>query len=94
MSAVLTRIHYDRAERKVTFERVQDVEPILEANKALRAAPAATDWGRLVADIPCVVIEKWLHEEGVNVLGLPADEFRRFIARKLDDPDWRHLRTR
>jgi hypothetical protein len=93
MSAVATRIHYDRAERTVTFERVQDVEPVLEANKARRSAPHTSDWGRLIADIPCVIIERWLHEEGVNVLGLPAREFARFIARKLDDPDWRHLRT-
>jgi hypothetical protein len=93
MSAVATRIHHDRAERRITFERVQDVEMILEANKALQAAPARSDWGRLIADIPCVIIEKWLHEEGVNVLGLAADEFARFIARKLEDPDWRHLRT-
>ena len=94
MSPVLTRIHFDRADRQITFERVQDVEPILDANKALRTDPVQSDWGRLVADIPCVIIEKWLHEEGVNVLGLPAEEFARFIAKKLDDPDWRHLRTR
>jgi len=94
MSGVVTRVHYHRGERTVTFARIQDVAPILEANKALAADPAHSDFGRLIADIPCVVVEKWLHQEGVNVLGLPAHEFDRFIRRKLDDPDWRYLRTR
>jgi len=93
MGGVETRIHYDRAERTVTFERVQDVQAILKANKARQAEPQRSDWGRLIADIPCVIIERWLHEEGVNVLGLPAREFARFIAKKINDPDWRHLRT-
>ena len=48
----------------------------------------------LVAFVPNVVLEKWMNEEGVPVLGLPADEFARFIRRKLNDPDWRNLRTR
>ena len=93
MSDIVTRIHVDRGERKIHFERVQDVEPILERNKLLRTLPQRSDWGRHIATIPNVILERWMKEDGVNVLGLPADEWGRFIRKKLDDPDWRHLRT-
>jgi hypothetical protein len=79
---------------KVVVERWQDVEEIIEENKRLAADPHQSDCGRLIANIPNVILEKWMNEEGVPVLGLPADEFARFIRRKLNDPDWRHLRTR
>jgi len=81
-------------EGRAVVELVQDVAPILERNRALRDDPRQSEFGHLIADIPNVIIARWLNEEGVNVLGLPADEFSRFIARKLADPDWRHLRTR
>jgi hypothetical protein len=93
MSGVTTRVHVDAGERTVTFERVQDVEPILERNKALQTISQRSDWGRHIASIPNVVLERWIHEEGVNYLALPGDEFARLIRRKLKDPDWRHLRT-
>ena len=93
MSAVITRPHFDAGERKIHFERVQDVEPILEHNKVLCSLPQQSDWGRHVASIPNVVLEKWMNEEGVNYLALPADEFARLVRRKLADPDWRWLRT-
>ena len=34
-----------------------------------------------------------MNEEGAPVLGMSQHEFARFIRRKLDDPDWRFLRT-
>ena len=93
MSGVVTRVHVDAGEGTLTFERVQDVEPILERNKALQTMPQRSDWGRHIASIPNVILERWIHEEGVNYLGLPGEEFARLIRRKLRDPDWRHLRT-
>jgi hypothetical protein len=93
MSGVQTRVHLDRSEGLVHFERVQDVEPILERNKALQSMPQKSDWGRHIASIPNVILERWIHEEGVNYLALPGEEFARLIRRKLQDPDWRHLRT-
>jgi hypothetical protein len=93
MSRVFTRAHLDRGERKIHFARVQDVEPILERNKALQGVPQTSDWGRHIASIPNVILEKWMNEEGVNYLALPADEFARLLRRKLDDPAWRWLRT-
>lgn len=90
---VITRVHRDSGGRTVVVERIQDVEPILERNKALQSVPQKSDWGRHIASIPNVILERWIHEEGVNYLALPGDEFARLIRRKLRDPDWRHLRT-
>jgi len=90
---VITRAHRDRGEGKIHFERVQDVEPIIARNKALQGVAQQSDWARHVASIPNVILEKWMNEEGVNYLALPGDEFARLIRRKLDDPDWRWLRT-
>lgn len=93
MSGVATRVHLDRSEGVVHVERIQDVEPILERNKALQSIPQRSDFGRHIASIPNVILERWIHEEGVNYLALPGEEFARLIRRKLNDPDWRHLRT-
>jgi hypothetical protein len=93
MSEVVTRVHLDRSDGVVHVERIQDVEPILERNKALQSIPQRSDWGRHIASIPNVILERWIHEEGVNYLALPGEEFARLIRRKLKDPDWRHLRT-
>lgn len=93
MSGVATRVHLDRSEGVAHVERIQDVEPILERNKALQSIPQRSDFGRHIASIPNVILERWIHEEGVNYLALPGEEFARLIRRKLNDPDWRHLRT-
>jgi hypothetical protein len=93
MSDVITRVHYDASERTVTFERVQDVEAILEHNKRLQSMPQKSDWGRHIATIPNVILEKWMKEDGVNLLGLSSEEWGAFIRKKLADPDYRFLRT-
>lgn len=89
MSWVETRAHYD--DGKLIFERVQDVEPILERNKAFQNEGKQTGDFRLVASIPCVILEKWINDEGCNYLQLPKHEFERLIRRKLRDPDWSGL---
>jgi hypothetical protein len=71
----------------------QDVAPILERNKALRAAndgfTPSRDMAR-VASIPVVVQYEWLKRYGVDVFD-PEDAGR--IRRLLNDPEWRYLRT-
>lgn len=89
---VKTRFHRE-ADGGFTLQSIQDVEPIIEQNKAFQNTPQKSDWGRHVASIPLVMIEKWGKEAGVNLLALPKDEFHRFIKRKIDDPDYRWLRT-
>lgn len=93
---ILTRVHSDVSERKLTFERVQDVEAIIENNKRLQSEPQKSDWGRHVASIPNVILEHWLNEEyerGNTTLKLFRPEMDALVDRKLRDPDWRWLRT-
>jgi hypothetical protein len=71
----------------------QDVEDIIERNKRLRNAPQKSDWGRHVATIPNNILLRWMLEEGVPVFGMPAHEWDKFLKKKLNDPDWRDLRT-
>jgi hypothetical protein len=93
MSAMRARVHLDAGGDALTIEHTQDVAPILAHNKALRGETQASDWGRHIATIPNIVIVKWMNEEGADVLRMSGEEFGAFIRRKLDDPDWRHLRV-
>lgn len=96
MSDIRTRVHQDFGERTTTFVRTQDVEPILEANKQAQSEEQRSDWGRKVASIPVVLIERWLLEEharGNTSLRLFTPEFDQIVARKIRDPDNRFLLT-
>jgi hypothetical protein len=80
----------------VIASTTQDVEPILERNKRLRAEPQRSDWGRHVGSIPNVILVKWLDEEhvrGNTQLRLFTREFDELVARKLADPEWAYLKT-
>ena len=93
---IARKVHQDFSERTTTFEIVQDVEPILEHNKKLQSIPQKSDWGRHVASIPLVIIDKWLREEwdrGNMSPTMVSPEFKKLVKRKLQDPDWRFLRT-
>ena len=89
-----THIHQDG--RTTIVETVQDVEPILDLNKALRDIPQKSDWGRHVARIPNVILTRWLNEEyakgNVNIR-LFSEEMNKIVERKLKDPEWAYLRT-
>lgn len=88
--------HYDNAERKLVLERVQDIEDIIENNKKLRTEDQDSDWGRHVASIPNIIMERWLNEEyakGNTSLRMFTKEFDELVALKLKDPDWAFLRT-
>jgi hypothetical protein len=94
MSEVATRLQLRDGD--LTVERVQDVEDIIERNKALQGEPQRSDWGRHVATIPVIFLERWLNEEhgrGNTELRLFTPEFDALIKRKLRDPEWRFLRT-
>ena len=90
---MLARIHLDCDGNGIAIEHVQDVASILERNKALRGEPQKSDWGRHIATIPNVILVRWMNEEGANVIAMSGEEFGAFIRKKLNDPDWRHLRT-
>lgn len=88
-----TRVHRDR-DGGFQIERWQDVEPIIDRNKSLQneAQTWAGDWHH-IGSIPNVILEKWMNEQGADVLRMSAEEFGQFIKRKLNDPDWRWLKT-
>lgn len=91
-SDIVTKVYRD-SNGTIIFNRVQDCEDIIENNKRLANDPIKKDWGRHIASIPAVILERWIREDGVNYLALPKKEFDRLIRRKIRDPEWRFLRT-
>jgi hypothetical protein len=90
-----TAVLLDRA-GTVIASATQDVEPILKRNQDLRGQPQRSDWSRHVATIPNVILLKWLNEEhacGNSELRMFTAEFDALVARKLEDPEWKYLRT-
>lgn len=83
----------------VTVKRTQDVEPILNANRAeMNEAPTWRPYAsrrgrnlRKVAEIPNIVVEKWL-KEGINIFS-PDPEMQKKFRQKLNDYNYRYLRT-
>lgn len=90
--SVATRL--SQADGLIVVERIQDVETIIDRNKYLQNEQQtwAGDWHH-IGSIPNVIIEKWMNDEGVNILKMPAEEWGQFIKRKLRDPDNKWLRT-
>lgn len=89
-----TRMTLDNGD--LIVERTQDCAPILDRNAQLRGERQKSDWGRHVASIPNVIMERWLNEElarGNTTIKLFGPEMDKIVARKLRDPDWRWLRT-
>lgn len=93
-------VSYDEQTDSLTIRRVQDVQPILDRNKAL--ANDMSHWKnqskndelgidmRLVAAIPVIVQEKWLREFGVDVYNKHQwPEVRRL----LNSSDWKWLKA-
>jgi len=84
--------HVDRITGALTIQRIQDVAPILDRNKALTTHDDGYNKRRTmrrVASIPTVLVEKWL-KEGIDVFNpdhAPA------LRRKLNDGEFMWLRT-
>jgi hypothetical protein len=95
MSDVKAHLLFD-SNGDLAVRHVQDVEPILERNKELRSQRQRSDWGRHVAEIPNVILTRWLNEEwarGNVSLRLFGPEMDALVDRKLKDPEWAYLRT-
>ena len=91
-----TDVLFDRADKTITTVTAQDTGPILDRNAVLRAQPQRSDFGRHVASIPNVILVQWLNEEyarGHTDLRMFTPDFNALVARKLRDPDWKHLRV-
>lgn len=94
MSELQTKFHVD-VDGNLTVEQVQDVEPVLEANK--KAFNAVGDHNRYtgrdmyrVASIPNIVIAQWM-KEGVDLFN---PDHAQAVKRKLNSPEYAYLRTR
>ncbi len=85
---------YDPIDDELLVRSQQDVEPTLELNKKLYTKDdegyGSTRDLRRVASIPNIIVEKWLKEDGINVY---REEDWPKVAAKLDDPEYRFLRT-
>ena len=94
---VTTRAVVDEDGDRLTVVREQDVEAILDHNKALQNDGSngygATRDMRKVASIPLVVVEQWIKEDGVNLLHLSGPEKNAYLRKKLNDPDNRFFKT-
>lgn len=77
-----------------SYAATHDVTNILESNKAQQNHNDGwfTDekWGRRCASIPLVLWMKWLNEEGWDAF---KPEYSDKLKQKLNDPEYRHLRT-
>jgi hypothetical protein len=80
----------------LTVHTYQDVEDIVEENKAWQGDKQTGDF-RKIASIPLNIINMWLHEEwerGNKYIDWNSPEFDALVKRKLADPDWAFLRTK
>lgn len=95
--------HYDDHMRETVIEEIQDVEHIIESNKRSQShdvggAMGLTETDRKgiekgwwkVATIPNSVIMKWKKEKGIDVFN---KDHAKAVAKLLNDPEWRYLRT-
>lgn len=96
LDGVTTSTYYDPDSDTLHVERSQDDKQILDINKEI--AGEKSDWRpwsntEMVhfARIPVLLIEKWL-KEGLNIFD-NSPETRKKLMAKLNDPEYRHLRT-
>lgn len=79
---------------KFHLEYTQDVEPLLDYNKAKQSAgreyyAADKDMWK-VASVPIAVQYEWIRRFGVDPL---KPENHKMLAKLLNDPEWRYLKT-
>lgn len=102
--AIAHQVRKDQETGDLIIKRTQDVSAILENNREMANANdqgwrKKDDKSLLIASIPNIVIEMWL-KEGINVwlakvdrrTGRPNWHLKQ-VLRRLDDPEWRYLKT-
>lgn len=76
---------------------VQDVEDIIENNKRLQAEPQKSDWGRHIASVPNVFINKMMNDaymRGNVNMRMFDEEFNRLYEWNIrNNENWRAFRT-
>ncbi len=92
----MTTFHeYIHSEDKTIISREQNVTSLLDMNKALANETDATKEGIKngwwhYAQIPNIIIEKWLNEHGVNLYN---KDHEKAVFRLLNQPEYRYLKT-
>jgi hypothetical protein len=86
---------YDALTDTTTIETRGDCGPVLELNKVMANDDDMTKKGIkrgfwLYARIPPAVQVKWLIEDGIDIYNRDHGER---ISRKLEDPQWKYLKT-
>ena len=86
----VSTVYHDLGDR-VVIERLQDVAPIIEANKR-QYNEAGGRMGEMVhiGRVPAVVIDQWCKEDGINYLDKAN---RKALLAKLHHPDNRMFKT-
>lgn len=91
----ITRHWWADDKGNITVEAVQDLEPLIEHNKAAQAARGKKITSELynpIGVIPPIFISKWLHEEGWFVYDAERDpDVDKKLRAKLNDPDFKYL---
>ena len=75
------------------YETQQNIEPILDANKAAQndvPAELKSIGAKRVASIPLVFIQKWFDEHGIDYWN---PDHQQKVDELLDSPEYRWLRT-
>jgi hypothetical protein len=85
----------DNEDGTYTVWSTQENDPFLERNKVLQNAgdrgyTSASKEFRREGSVPLGLIQHWRETEGVNVLHPSGHDF---LRKKLNDSDWRGLRT-
>ena len=87
-----TRIEYEDTDEGFALHYEQDVEPLLDRNKAWQneGAKQHDDNFWHAATIPPSIQMKWLVEHGIDLYN---PDHAAGVKRLLNDPEYRHLRT-
>lgn len=95
MSGTNTLLKFDDDSLQVKV--TQDVEDIIENNKRLQTTPQKSDWGRHIASVPNVFINKMMDDayaRGNVNMKMFDEEFNRFYEHNIrNNPEWRAFRT-
>jgi hypothetical protein len=89
---IRTRLEED-SDGSLIVHRLADVEPILEANKALATSGDGYTPSRELrraASIPMAIVEKWRNEHGIDVFN---PDHIGAVRRLLNSSDYAFLRT-
>lgn len=90
---MITTRFVEDSDGSLIVHREADVEPLLEANKALYTSgdgySPSREWRR-AASIPMAIVEKWRNEHGVDVFN---PDHRAAVRRLLNSNEYLYLRT-